>query len=55
MILENVVGETIEEIEDGFINGQDDVWRFLEESLLEHNSANIPPQMAMMAKMKTSQ
>ena len=55
LILQNTLGETIEELEDGFKNGQDDVWKWIHYNRSNHNAAQVPPSMAMMADMKSQQ
>ena len=53
--MEDAVGELLKETEDGFVNGQEDFWRWVDYNLNEYNAASAPPNMAMMAKMKSQQ
>ena len=55
LIMEDAVGELLKETEDGFVNGQDDFWRWVDYNLNEYNADSAPPNMAMMAKMKSQQ
>lgn len=59
----NAVGKVMEEIEEGFVNGEDDVWAFVDYNLTEQALASAPrappgtpPGMAeSMVRMKTQQ
>lgn len=53
--MEDAIGEIVKELEDGFINGQEDVWRWVDYNINEFNISQAPPNMAMMAKMKSQQ
>ena len=55
LIMEDAIGEIVKELEDGFINGQEDVWRWVDYNINEFNISQAPPNMAMMAKMKSQQ
>lgn len=37
------IGHIVEEIEDGFVDGEDDVWKFVEYNIMEQNKASAPP------------
>ena len=37
------VGKIVEEIEDGFVDGEEDVWKFVEYNITEYNKASAPP------------
>ena len=52
LIIQNTVGEIMEELEDGFKNGQEDVWKWVHYNFSNYNTAQVPPNMAMMANMK---
>ena len=54
-IMENFAGESVEDLEDGFINGQEDMWKWVESNIQAYNVACAPPNMAMMANMKSQQ
>jgi len=41
--LQKLIGETVEELEDGFQNGQEGVWALFGLSLEEYNVASAPP------------
>lgn len=37
------VGKIVDEIEEGFVDGVDDVWAFVEYNITEYNKATAPP------------
>lgn len=57
----NALGKIVEEIEEGFVDGEDDVWAFVEYNICEYNKASAPaapagtpPALAEnMIRMKT--
>lgn len=49
------VFELVNELSDGFKNGEDGVWAWVQYNITEHNLAQAPPNMAMMAQMKSNQ
>ena len=49
------VGEIFEELEDGFTNGEEGVLAWIEQNVKAYNFENLPPNMAMIANMKTQQ
>lgn len=49
------VAEFMDEVRDGFVNGDEDVWKWCLNNIQAYNVAQAPPQMAMMANMKSQQ
>ena len=45
----------MEALQDGFVNGQDDVWAWLKVNIMDHNLKSCPPNMDFVADMKTTQ
>jgi hypothetical protein len=45
----------MDELKDGFINGEGDVWKWCQNNITAYNTAQAPPAMAMMANMKSNQ
>lgn len=43
----------MDELKDGFINGEEDVWKWCSNNITAYNAASAPPNMAMMANMKS--
>jgi len=46
-------GEIYAEISDGFTNGEEGALSWTEKNLQAHNTENLPPNMVMIANMKT--
>lgn len=45
--------EFMDEVRDGFVNGENDVWKWCLNNIQAYNLAQAPPQMAPMANMKS--
>ena len=54
-LLEKFVGEAIDDLQDGFINGEEDLWKWIEFNVKDYNISSAPPAMNMMANMKSQQ
>lgn len=45
----------MEALEDGFVNGQEDVWNWLRTGIKDYQLQHAPPNMSFVADMKTTQ
>lgn len=52
-VLEGAVGEVVDELAGEFNDGEEGVWAWISYNLSEQNLATAPPNMAMMANMKS--
>jgi hypothetical protein len=52
-IFHKFIGESFEELKDGFKEGEEDVMVWIQSNVSDYNKSSVPPNQQMMAMMKT--